>query len=749
MTDPYSPLVQDLVPLNEVKYAARDYPSMFDALLRRLKVEYATVYNDYATTTQGVMLLELMAYAMSQLQWYLDRTASDCFLDTARTRAAIARLVKQIGYKMGAAAAASATLELTFEDGTAAGFIMPARWQFQGPDGLVYESYSEYTQPGVLAPGATIEVPVRQGETRLLTYTSDGTKNQKYRMSSISTDRYLGSETTNVWVDGALWDESEFLEFEKTNHYEVGYNDDPPTIQFGDDIAGNAPAVGAEVKIQFIITDGELGNVKEDTITSSIDTLYIAGSAVTFTVTNEIGANGGLGPEDPERARRLAPFAFAARGAAITEQDYEALSNSYTDSSYGSVAKAYAFNPRTAYSDVIFNGYINDIESELTNYVNGGGVYSGMIALEAALNVLALSLTADITGITEDNTNLETLRVDLQTQVGTAVTDSTSALGSATTAEAAATLSVSNCANADTGLDSLQAYIDTILTGAELTNVTNRINSIKQDVTIASSNAFDAQTESASAAIVLAGSINNFLNPAYTSITVVATAPAFSLPSIIADTAADLVTMTATVSGTGGIQDSISDMVGEAQTLQTEILLILPYMHTRIGDLFDADCMSNYVQVPILSVDTEGWYVAPSVGLIKGLQSYLTGIKEVTQDVEVIDGSPTLVEADIEMVLDVNKDAADETEVVSNVVATVVGMLKGRDFNQPLNLDLLYKNTKNSATGINKINIEIVGPIQVPSVIDSNGNLVPESNRIITWGSLSIVDKNGVTLYTG
>ena len=111
-TDPYSPLVQDLVPLNKVKYAARDYPSIYDSLLRRLKIEYAEVYNDYASTTQGIMILELMAFAMQEIQWYLDRTANDCFLETARTRAAVERHVSQIGYKMRPAAANRAVVRL-------------------------------------------------------------------------------------------------------------------------------------------------------------------------------------------------------------------------------------------------------------------------------------------------------------------------------------------------------------------------------------------------------------------------------------------------------------------------------------------------------------------------------------------------------------------------------------------------------------------------------------------------------------
>lgn len=749
-TDPYNPLVQDLVPLNEVKYAARDYPSIFDSLLRRLKVEYESVYNDYATTVQGVMFVELMAYATAQLQWYLDRTASDCFLETARTRAAVARLVKQIGYKMGAAAAASTILTLTFPEGTSGPFVMPARWRYGGPDSLIFESYADYVQPIALAPGATISVPVRQGETKLLTYTADGSKNQQYRMTNITVDRYLGDGTVDTWVDGLVWAESAFLEFEKTNHYEVGYNDDPPIVQFGDGIAGNIPPTGAEVKLRYLIIDGEKGNVKENTIEESLDTLMIGGEEVTFTVTNSTGANGGLEPEDPERAKRLAPFSFAARGAAITEQDYEALSNSYTDSTYGSVALSYAFNPRSAYEDIVFNGHIDQIEGYLDDYLNGGGSFTGMIALELSLDQTASDLSPLITSMGDDLANLETLRGDLQTQVGTALTQNTSARSSSTSAGSASALAVSSCADATTELNNLIVYVQSLgLPAGQETAILDSINVALNAIAVASTNSLSAQTSSGAAATAVDTAINYSLNPAYESITVVATAPDFSLPSIIADMTADLADITDLVEGTGGLQDQIGAMVGQAQDLEDLILPELVLMHDRIGELFDADCMSNYVQVPILALDVDGNYAAPSVGLITGLQSYLTQIKEVTQDVEVIDGSSALVPAGIAIILEVNKDAYIEAEVVSDVVATVVGMLKGRDFNQPLYLSDLYEDTKDTSAGIVRVNIEITGPILAPTVIDSDGNLVPAPNQVIVYGSLAITDRDGNILYQG
>ena len=182
--------------------------------------------------------------------------------------------------------------------------------------------------------------------------------------------------------------------------------------------------------------------------------------------------------------------------------------------------------------------------------------------------------------------------------------------------------------------------------------------------------------------------------------------------------------------------DSLA-MSGAAETLQSDIGVILTDMHTRIGEIFSDDCMSNYVQVPILALDIEGNYVAPSVGLTIALQAYLDGIKEVTQQVEVVDGSSILLPAEIAVVVRVSEGAV-EAEVLSAINKTIVGMLKGRDFNQPLYLDALYENAKASANGIEYLNIEITGPIVVPPAIDSEGNLIGQPYNVITLGSLTV-----------
>jgi len=730
MIDKYNPLVPDQSLLNEVKFAARDFASMADDLLRRLKIEYGDVYNDYATTSQGIMLRDLVAWAYAGLTWYLDRTASDCFLETARTREAVERIVEQIAYKMRPAAAATTTLTLTFPQGTSSGFTMKDRWRYSGPGGLSFESYAKFIQPSAIAEGGTVSVAVRQGETRTLTYTADGSKNQTYRLSSIDSDRFLAVGATEVWVDGSLWTENDFLEYTKTGQYEISYLANPPIVRFGDGSAGNIPPVGAEVKIRFLIIDGDQGNVKSNTIQATTDTLVIGGETVTFTLTNTEGASGGRDPEEAEKAKKWAPSSFAARGAAITQPDYNALSSTFVDPAYGAVAKAYALNPRSSYDDLVFNALVENVGNVLDAF------NSDVTAMQLALEAGSASLDGGVTALTSALAGLQALRVTLDGWTAEMDAALVSVRDSVTNAESRSASAYDGCRRAGSDLAALRIYIaDNLSDGMTKVHILSVMDSVMPIVAVAQSDSDSARTEAAAAK----GLIDGSLRPALDNVS-----DAVSSRGALADGIVDSITASEDIAAAALVMEAQAvSMKGESDEVVDTVSLSMGDMQSRIGELFSDDCLSNFVQVPILSLDTHGNYASPSIGLRHALQKRLDQIKGVTHVVEVVDGKSVLVPAEIEVKLKV-LSAYIPAEVSSQITATIVGMLKQRDFDKPLYLSSLYEEVEKSSKGIDHVNIEIVGPLGwTPNVIDGKGNLVPAKNQIITLGSLKVVDMDG------
>jgi hypothetical protein len=114
----------------------------------------------------------------------------------------------------------------------------------------------------------------------------------------------------------------------------------------------------------------------------------------------------------------------------------------------------------------------------------------------------------------------------------------------------------------------------------------------------------------------------------------------------------------------------------------------------------------------------------------------LDAIKEVTQVVEVVDGTPSLVPANISALIKVGEGYVF-AEVKSQVTSIFKRLLKGRDFNSPLWLSDVY-GALESLPGLTYVNIVMSTPVN--NVMDGHGNLVSLENQIVTEGTITILD---------
>jgi len=702
--------VADRKPLNAVKYAAKDYASIFDSLLRRLKVEYATIYNDYASTTVGIMLIDLMANAVGQLCWYMDRVASDCYLDTARTHSAVAKLVKQIGYKMRPASAATVDLALTFDPAIPAPAQLQAGFRFGGPAGLVFETVA----PTFLAPGITaITVACREGNTRTVGYTGDGAQNQRFRMQGGDPEAgvWVAQGSVRVWIDGAEWVEHDFLDFEKTNQYEVDYLFEPPAVACGDGVAGNIPEAGADVKVQYTLIHGATGRAAANTVTTVMDVLNVGGTTIKIAGTNPLGASGGADPEAPDEARKLAPYAFAARGAAITQTDYQAQVNGFSDPLYGRVAKGYAINVRASAEDAVIVGECERIDGYLANYVLLVAPAEAAAAADiATAQALLVEMQATLVAMGD-------LKSDLEVQAANVRAVAQGLQVEMTTGKAA-------YGSMSTTLTALDVYLKaTYPSDTTLANYSNTL--------AAQGGAISTSLNNGSAA---AGKLDGY---------------GFTLQQLLTPTGAGQVTLaqylivlqdliTSTTTTVGNAADAIAPLPGSAAQLQADILAVVVDLQAYLSTLFDADCKANYVQVPIVSVNGDGDYVAPAAGLIYGLQAYLEGIKEVTQLVQVVDGSGMLVPVDVTVAVKVLPSyvAAD---VLADIEQALLEVLRGRDFNQPLYKQFAHDTLKAATKGMEYANVTLTAPGH-EAFVDADGNVVPPASYIIKRGVLALTE---------
>jgi len=701
--------------LNKARYTARDFDTLFDDVKQYLEDRYGTVYNDFQTTSQGVMLMDMMAHSLSQLHWYMDRRASESYLDTCKLMSSASKLTRQLGYRMAPSASSSGTLSVAAKEAPALDIPIPVGFRFAGPNGLVFEATTEATLPA----GSTTaqSVSVREGQTYRLSSTSDGTAGQSILMPAAdNVTTFVINGSVEAYVDGVLWIEKDFMEFGENNQYEVHYHEEPPQVRFGDNISGKVPDSSASIRIIYAVNQGEAGNAGAGTIVSPVAPLTYRFATTAITVTNAVATSGGANPETIEEARRNAPLWFGSRKHAVTQSDYKVLAGTFTSAEYGAIAAANAFVARTVEEDLESIGYINAIEGEIATY-------------QTSLSDLTVLAESDVSDATADIASVISEAATIVTKCGTGVSNSTSNVTNANTLSAQATFLSSVdatlgrvVANDGTWAFDIDEVIARFTALGETSYVNDLTNNWKPELTSAQtivqgvkssvdSNASTIRTNSGSAA-VLFGQISTTSDPTGT------------LGLAAAGVVADLTSI-----GVG--LTSISDAVSLHTTkIANQFILLENHLTSILG----ADCKTNVITVPVLSFNADGDYQSPSQALMNELERYLQGISDVAHVVNVVSGEINLVSVNIEMHLQ-QSDAYAFSEVTSDIKALVVDEMKKREFGKDLYLNVVYALAE-SVVGVQDLDVSFSA---TATYLDTAGNVIIPDSKVLVLGTFSIL----------
>lgn len=684
--------------INRARFAGKDFFSFVDDITTRIQVLFVTEFNDFVTSGTGQMLIDIVSWACETLSFYIDRQASESYLATARTRKAVNRLTRQVGYKMHGAVAASVDMSVNLKKVWPFNVPIPVGFQFKGPNNLIFEAVESVT---FISGEGPLSVPrvvaCSEGTTRTEIFTSNGSRNQIFRLSP-GTSKFVAAGSVTVLVAGVEWSIVDLIEFDQTNQVEIDFNSEPTTARFGDGVAGNIPPNGAEVRVVYRATSGRNGLVISDTIKDVAATLVVMFTQIPLTVTNVKPSSGADDEETLASAKVNAPRFFKARGVAVTQEDYVGVSQAYADPIAGAVAVAQAFVARGADDDLTLQGLLTNIRG------------------------IALALA---TAVETQTTILDTSRLDIETQRTAIVADRTmidSKLDAIVT---------------DPLLPAASGQVPDIRDSAQQIRVLVNTSSVRADEGLAAGtlglkdaafNDIKATLGNVEAQILTiitdAGAIEQDVADAKTHTALInteATAIATAEAAIEAATAAINTQMTT------AFEVAIDD----------ECDLIFEHVDGFLAD----DCKANLVQVPILTRDVDGFLTEPPIALMRSLEAYLEARKEVTQVVEVVSGGPFLVRADILGTIGV-KEGFVQATVLSNVRKAIDDLLRVRAFGKSLRLSDIYATIvpdpstgQKGVDGIAYAVFKITGPV---SSIDVNGNLIIQTKQVVTKGTVTL-----------
>lgn len=716
--------------------AALDFATASDELLLRLQAQFVEDFNDFAVSSLAIVLLDLEAYGLDGLGYYLDRRALEAYLSTATTRQAVTRLCRQLGYKMRGGLAPSVDVTVTVPDTYAFAVPIPKGFLLRGPNGLVYEAARAITFLAAETGGAAAKtLPCFEGQTFTETFVSDGTANQSFALRRAGT-KFVVRGTVGVTVNGAPWAEETFLPFGNTPHFEVGYTEEPPRLRFGDGMAGAIPALGATVQVSYFATSGAAGRVARDTIREPVSPLVVNFTTITLSVTNPSASIGGDDPETLTEARQNAPRAWKAREVAVTQSDYEGLAGSYADSLAGRVAVAQAYVTRSADQDLTLGALLRAIRDAAAAsrtptqaaLVSLRGRFASVLSALTAIQNELTPMAANAAATDGEVTTLLTAARQIETLASNLSASATSITGAANTLKSGlALIPVVSLPSTEqllqTTVNSWNALLDTILAtvssvgtagGAINGQVSAALNAVANARSFLRAIGLDTSTAGSSAYLATQQRVAAAAQVGTASPATAAYADAAAIEAVV-------------VSG--------------ATSTYTLIDAACASLFDHVDGILADDCAANLITVPILARDAGGFLVAPSTTLVQSLQDYLHARREMTQTVRVVSGAEALVPVVLALRVGV-RPGASQSLTETAVLVAVDGILRTRRFGESLYLSDFRE--LGALDGVAFLNVTIAGYLDrdgstvLTDKLDVSGNLLVPRSEVITKGRVSI-----------
>lgn len=325
--------------LKRFQYIGKDHDSIVNDCVARIKEAYPEKWNDFYEDSAGMMIVEIFAYVVDLLLFYLERQANETYLPTATERQNLLNMCKLIGYRVSNARPAEVTLLFSIRDPHGFDVLIPKGTMVESGGGVVFETRAEAIVP---AGSLEIQCAAVEGETFSERIgVSDGSRNQEFYLP-----RATVVEVRSIQVDGIEWEAVDSVA-DQTGDESVYMVDmdalGRAVIMFGDGVNGRIPAADSEIVAEYRVGGGVRGNVAVGTITSLRQAILDErGERVQTAVTNPEPASGGTDPESISRIRLWAPRYFETQGRCVTQRDYETAAMTFQDADAGAIAKAKA-----------------------------------------------------------------------------------------------------------------------------------------------------------------------------------------------------------------------------------------------------------------------------------------------------------------------------------------------------------------------------------------------------------------------
>ena len=297
-----------------------DFASIKESLKDYLSQQ--EVLKDYDFTGSVLnTVLDVLAYNTHYTAFYANMVANEMFLDSSILRKSVVSHAKQIGYTPTSSRASRAIMDI--QTGVTGG-ILNRGVEFTGT-GKDNKSYKFVCLQSNIANINNVfeNVSIFQGTLKRITYVYDPLVKSRSILSipnnKIDTRTILvrvqnsSTDTTGI---NELWGEaSNYISLSPTSSVyflQESSEEGMYELYFGDNFFGKQPKAGSVVFIDYLETEGELGNDITEFSTSLTNAQIIANTS----------SGGGASAESISSIKFLAPRQYVSQNRAVTQEDY-------------------------------------------------------------------------------------------------------------------------------------------------------------------------------------------------------------------------------------------------------------------------------------------------------------------------------------------------------------------------------------------------------------------------------------------
>lgn len=279
------------------------------------------------------VLLDILAYNTHIAAAHANLAFAESFLDSAVLRGSVVSRAKELGYTPRSKTASSAVINVSFTvSGNPAQYVIPKNTKFTASANGI--SYPFVTDHDCLIENVnntfTQNITIYQGKFTTFQYTVNlNDASQRFTIPSLDADtRFLTVlfKDNNSIIDWTPFSLADLISgnFDSLSEAQIFFlkeaYDEFFEVYFGDGSVGQALQNNNLIQLEYLITDGTVVNGAKTFALSSV-----LPNVTTMTITTIEAATGGDDKESIDSIKFLAPFFYASKGRAVTENDYKSL----------------------------------------------------------------------------------------------------------------------------------------------------------------------------------------------------------------------------------------------------------------------------------------------------------------------------------------------------------------------------------------------------------------------------------------